>query len=494
MNSENPTVSISKAAAPVYPAAAPFDPPETYPEYPFRDRPTDPANQVYPAVREALHLLHLDDEHFETPQWNPLRGIVRPGDRVLLKPNFVLDRHPLGGDLQSVITHGSVLRPIVDYALIALEGKGEIVIADAPLSDTDFDQTVAANGTAEMVRRLKERGVPLRLYDLRAEKAVASADFFIFERRRIDSDPCGYRAVNLGTDSELYEVFRHARRYRGSDYDAAETIAHHHDAVNEYYIAGSILAADVVISVPKLKTHCKVGTTLNLKNMIGINGDKNWIPHYRVGAPCAGGDEFPENSWRRAAVSWLKDRVKTLVFSSRNAWLLRAVAALRARGRKKANMSDNPAIPSVRGSWYGNDTVWRSAIDINKILLYADEGGVLHETRQRRFFSVIDGIVGGEADGPLYPKAAHSGVVIAGADPVAVDAVASFAMGFAVDAIPLIARAAHLAKYPLGSYAAARVASNVPAWNGALADLAEPNLHFTPPTGWQGHLERQDKK
>lgn len=53
-----------------------------------------------------------------------------------------------------------------------------------------------------------------------------------------------------------------------------------------------MLASDVIISVPKLKVHRKVGTTLNFKNMVGINTDKNHLAHYRIGAPAQGGDEF----------------------------------------------------------------------------------------------------------------------------------------------------------------------------------------------------------
>ena len=50
--------------------------------------------------------------------------------------------------------------------------------------------------------------------------------------------------------------------------------------------------ADVVINLPKLKTHKKTGVTISLKNMVGINGYRNCLPHHTIGTPDASGDEF----------------------------------------------------------------------------------------------------------------------------------------------------------------------------------------------------------
>src|SRR5690606_2650770 len=51
----------------------------------------------------------------------------------------------------------------------------------------------------------------------------------------------------------------------------------------------------LVINLPKLKTHKKTGVTLSLKNLVGINGDKNWLPHHSLGSVGEGGDEFPDS-------------------------------------------------------------------------------------------------------------------------------------------------------------------------------------------------------
>jgi len=43
---------------------------------------------------------------------------------------------------------------------------------------------------------------------------------------------------------------------------------------------------------------------------------------------------------------------------------------------------------------FGNDVLWRTLADLNKLILYADSEGVLQGARQRRYLAVVDGIVG----------------------------------------------------------------------------------------------------
>ena len=47
------------------------------------------------------------------------------------------------------------------------------------------------------------------------------------------------------------------------------------------------------------------------------------------------------------------------------------------------------------GNWHGNDTTWRMVLDLNRALRYGDGVGVLHDEPQRRYFSVVDGIIAG---------------------------------------------------------------------------------------------------
>ena len=92
-------------------------------------------NPAYRLLRRALADLGLDRKELGTPRWNPFAGVVREGDTVVIKPNFVLHRNAGGGPLEAVVTHPSVLRAIVNYTFIALQGHGRIIIADTPQMD-----------------------------------------------------------------------------------------------------------------------------------------------------------------------------------------------------------------------------------------------------------------------------------------------------------------------------------------------------------------------
>jgi hypothetical protein len=151
------------------------------------------------------------------------------------------------------------------------------------------------------------------------------------------------------------------------------------------------------------------------------------------------------------------------------------------------------------GSWYGNDTIWRTCIDLNRILLYASregefEGREPDSTPRRRVLHVVDGIVGGDGDGPLVPRPRPSGVVLCGANSAYVDLAAAALMGLAWKRIPLI----------LGAFAPQRgvalaagdpgdleLVSDAPEWSGTLPDGGRPlpkNLAYRPAPGWEGVL------
>lgn len=58
-------------------------------------------------------------------------------------------------------------------------------------------------------------------------------------------------------------------------------------------VSKTILSADVIMSVPKLKVHKKVGVTLNTKHLVDTNTNKTYLVHYTLGTPREGGDQLP---------------------------------------------------------------------------------------------------------------------------------------------------------------------------------------------------------
>src|SRR3954454_9500171 len=94
----------------------------------------------------------------------------------------------------------------------------------------------------------------------------------------------------------------------------------------------------------------------------------------------------------------------------------------------------------MEGSWQGNDTIWRTVLDLNQILFYADREGRLQDRPQRRYLAIVDGVIAGEGEGPLASTPRHSGILIAGADPVLVDVAACRAMGYDEKKLRIVSR------------------------------------------------------
>ncbi len=101
------------------------------------------------------------------------------------------------------------------------------------------------------------------------------------------------------------------------------------------------------------------------------------------------------------------------------------------------------------GAWHGNDTIWRTILDLNRILLYADSDGSLQPSRRRKVFCLVDAIVAGEEEGPMRPKERHCGAVLAGANPLVVDTAAAKLMGLPTEFVPQIAKGFGLTSYPI---------------------------------------------
>jgi uncharacterized protein (DUF362 family) len=475
---------------PSYDAHSPFRPGQAYPELPFaKSEASGRANSAYDTVRTALRLLKCDDANAGTARWNPLSAVIRPGDFVLLKPNLVREfRETHGHHADCTVTHGAVIRAVLDYVFLALGGRGRIVIADAPHSDCDFDAVARITGLREIQELYRrEMGFEVEVYDLRPECAV-KIDGVIVDHRKLPGDPAGYAKVDLAEHSMFREIETLCHRLYGSEYDTAEIVSHHRDGRHEFLISRTVLAADVVVSLPKLKTHKKTGVTVNMKNLVGINGNKNWLPHHREGTPTQGGDQFADeaasNRIERGVMSGFR-RVFPLLGP------LRPLIAGPIKTLGKRIFGDTNTNKIRSGNWHGNDTTWRMVIDLNRALHYSDADGVLHDRPMRRFFSLVDGIISGEGNGPLDPLPKPAGLVLAGWNPVAVDVVAARLMGFDWRRLKMLTRALDSADLPLVGFACdqLRVASNRRDYDGALSEIAGPGLGFRPHFGWIGNVE-----
>lgn len=470
-----------------YSHQSPFHPPEIFPEYPHDDKEVDSTNHAYAMVRESFRLLGLDQENFGKKTWNPLGELVSRRQRVLIKPNFVLHFNASGGAWEAVITHPSIIRAVADYAAIALDGFGEIIIGDAPQMNCDWHALYKNSGMDELAEYLHKvyakLGVKVTTVDFRKERTIYKYGI-VWERL----SQIGVESVKATLGVESFMEAIDTKRLYGADYHRGETVKAHRNHRHEYLIAKPVLDADLVISVPKLKVHRKVGTTLNLKNLVGINTDKNHLAHYRIGSPAEGGDEMSNPAWQDRV-----ERKLTSWFLSRN-WRPGRYLFVMWRAFRKvfAKFQSNSAKPKFTyGNWHGNDTAWRMTLDLNRILLFADTQGKLQSQPARKFFSVIDGIIGGEGEGPLHPDAYAAGVIVAGFNPVAVDWTATRLMGFNPSSISLYKNAVEQMRVLLGEFAVEKISvqCNTIEWEDVLT--SERNIfNFRAAAGWQGKIEQ----
>ena len=240
-----------------------------------------------------------------------------------------------------------------------------------------------------MCIRDRQYAVPCEILDLRP---LVCEDLKYYGKRDKmvlhAGDPAGEVEVNLGTQSLLAQM--NPNRFRGVFDEREETVAAHTGENQIYTYSASLYNADVYISIPKLKTHQKVGATLNLKGLVGTVAKKNQLVHWSVGYPEVGGDEYPDQkSYEEGQLAKVKHR----------------------------------------GAWPGNDTIWRMVAD-----LYAG-----FQRKPRRYFSVVDGIVAGEGQGPFCPTAKYANTLIGGADLLDVDLTAAKWMGLMPDKIKYLA-------------------------------------------------------
>lgn len=312
---------------------------------------------------------------------NPFGSFIKPGMRVFIKPNWVASRWRESADhrddLYCVITHPAVIEAVADRAAAALAGRGEIIIADNPSIDADFDELLAHTG----IKRLESKyDVPCRIYDLRP---LVCPDLSVYGKKdkmiSKPGDPLGEVEVNLGSKSLLSHV--DPTLFRGVFDEREDTVAAHTGDRQLYTFSKSLYTADVYISIPKLKTHQKVGATLNLKGLVGSISKKNQLVHWRIGYPQTGGDEYPDRESYEAG--------------------------------KRAKVTH-------RGSWPGNDTIWRMVADLYQAFVTA---------HGRKTFTVIDGIMAGEGQGPFCPNAKYASTLIAGSSLLAADIAAVRYMG-----------------------------------------------------------------
>jgi uncharacterized protein (DUF362 family) len=435
------------------------------------------------ALRNLFADAALDRSHFGSPEWNPLGAIVHEGATVVIKPNWVHHENASGEGMNCLVTHPSVIEAILHY--VAKAHPERIVLGDAPLQGCDFDALMQTCRVPEMIEAFRAHGVNVAVKDFR--RTIHQNGKLGGQSIERGAPVDEFVLCDCGADSVLEAVTSANTEFRVTMYNPDLLRRAHTRGTHQYLIARDVSDADVVINVPKLKTHKKACITGALKNLVGINGDKGYLPHHRKGAVKSGGDCYSDRSFVKGVVEGLLDGTNRA-----HAPFTRALLAQAARlgiGIGSAVGADN----NYEGSWYGNDTVWRMSLDLHQVLYYGRADGRLADRPQRTVITITDAIVAGEGDGPLAPTPVPLGMLTLAANAAAAEWVHALLIGLDPRRIPLTREAFRPYPRPLVPCAPEEVMVRVDGRPVAAAELfAKHGRAFRVPNGWRGHCERDD--
>ncbi len=401
---------------------------------------------------------------------NPLGEFVSPGESVVIKPNFVTIKEAhfnLNSERQScVTTNRALIAPMIKYAFNAVGSKGHVTIVDSPIEASDFDETMQKLGITEIVSYFKSKRYPLTLLDLRDSRVVpktlindqrfngGSLNVGLFIKKRLSGDPTGYTTVDLGTKSYFhnYSKIHKLRFYKPHFKDPVKA---HTNSKHRYSIANTVLRAKLIINLPKMKTHKIAGVTLSLKNNIGLISKKTWLPHYTEGYPPYGDQYDTKPSLNNRIQNFLR----VIPLWNGNSIFIRFP--------RVDNKNQQVKMPIYNGSWIGNDTLWRTVLDVAKVVEYADTDGKIQDTPQRAILNILDGIIAGEGNGPLGATPRHCGLLMGSFNMYVLDVIAMQIMGLDIEKIKYLKNV---------DREKVEVITNVDRW---------PIFHFRPPDRWE---------
>ena len=369
-------------------------------------------------------------------------NLIPAGARVLIKPNFVLHHNQGDGGMDPMITHQSVVKAVA-HAALQTEAS-EVVVGDAPIQTADFAALLETTGLDVWAKALKQADSRFKgVKDFRRTTARYVNGVRVAEENVLPEED--FLLFDLGADSLLEPITDEKDDFRVTCYDPRLMAKTHGKGRHRYLVARDVLEADVVINLPKLKTHKKAGITCALKNLIGINGNKEYLPHHRLGGADLGGDCYPGNSRVKRMLEYAADQ-QNLTDSGAMGRVWGGVAT--QLNRVLHLMGDNLGI---EGSWIGNDTIWRTGLDLNRILLYGETDGSMSASARRRVVHLADAVVAGQGDGPLSPQPLQLGLLFAGNNAACVDWFGAKLLGYDPRRLPIVREAFGEFRWPIST-------------------------------------------
>ncbi|MBN1187819.1 MAG: DUF362 domain-containing protein [Bacteroidales bacterium] len=389
--------------------------------------------------------------------------------KILIKPNWVWHNHNQKDEI-CLRTHHQFLLATVE--IVAEKKPASIVIGDAPIQGCEWNKVVDSDFLDKIDKLRKIYSIPILIQDFRRVTFDPDKNNPVFDRR----DMSNYTIFDLKEKSYLESISNEKPIFRVTSYNPDKLAMVHSLGIHKYCIANELFESDVVISIPKLKTHQKTGITGAMKNLVGVNGDKDYLPHHRIGGDKNGGDCYPGKNimrlWAEKALDNANRNQGKKVywfwyFMSRIIW--------------KMSLPTN--VQHLSASWYGNDTCWRMVMDLNQIAVFGKKNGELSNKVEREVFSLCDGIIGGQGDGPLHPDPLALGLITFTNNSRMNDKCISIMMGFDPEKFPLITSRDSGFKNVEDEHEITLDGNPV-----TTADLKIYSIPTMPPPGWKDYL------
>lgn len=346
------------------------------------------------------------------------------GKSILIKPNWVTNDRK-DDDYLCLRTNDIFLLAVIRLVL-SFQPK-IIIIGDAPIQGCIWDLVYNEKLKKEIVNLEQEFKIQILVKDFRRVTFDQRFNKLVENRKPLDE----YVLVDLKDKSFLEPITTRKNRFRVTEYNPDRFVESHTIGKHRYCIAKDFFNVDTVISLPKVKTHQKSGITAALKNLVGINGDKDFLPHHRIGGTSRGGDCYPGGNYFRRIAEYALDNANRHK-GGRGYPIWKIVSKLAWR------LSFPGEVHHLAAGWYGNDTTWRMVLDLNLIANFVNKDGFIEDSPIRKVYSICDGIVGGQGDGPLNPSPLPLGIISFTDNSALNDICMAILMGFDYHNIPLL--------------------------------------------------------
>lgn len=420
-----------------------------------------------------------------------IENVIKPGMKVVIKPNLVhelnflvrFDCIEMERPNDCFITNWNVIKAAVEV-ISAVKGI-TITILECPLQSCAIEKIV----TPDMIKELElKSGCNISFIDARRTKYIfGEKEPKVLHNLRSEDL---YVDIDLGKDSCHSKYDDRVDRFRVTDYPPEEMRKFHSKGIHIYRIAKEVLEADVVFSIPKLKTHMKAGMTNAMKNYVGIVGNKECLPHHIKGCSQVGGDNYGDFSPIKLLAENLIDEANSYLLTDERIYYKKKKAVDRLLMIRKIFCLDS----DITGSWYGNDTISRTVVDLNRIIYYGGVDGKMYSKPQRKVISLVDAIVSGQGEGPMKPRHNYTGFIAVSESTAATDCVCAEMIGLDSKKIHyLFEDRVCNRKYSLGPNRE-DIVVNYNGENHGFDFVVGIKRNIIAPPRWEGRLEKNPKK